>query len=772
MGTYFTIPLVVVTVTRVAVNTSDCMLCSNGHLRRVSCSQSFDPYSKHQSRGKRGTASGSSLVGDVCSFNTDCQRGMFCSSGNCQCLSDFVVIEQHCWPKVNPGESGCVDGRQCDAVWPDAVCSASGTCECPQSAVASRTRDGTVCISDQVPPSCPLPEPHNGVPNPATVLANPDTHPLNPGSYMPVFCTSTSTETHNSHGGDGSTWCVYPDGDQDVYVADIYDCIAHPQVTNNLFPEYHASIDGICCPNRAFVCAQPMESGDEPSVPRWWYNSATGTCVQFTWDPDTIDGASPNNFRTLQHCESFCRDTCKRGSVEFVSSTAAIYDETPKTGCLSTLASCGHDHECLLIGSAQICCPSPAYLCSPYGGRKYISKPLVNYDRGILIAGSKATTRYYYDVDRGRCMNFVHFGLGNFNNFVTKQDCEEFCSRQLICTQTKLHGDCNSTVRRYWYNAATRQCETFHYTGCHGNDNNFPSLVACQTQCRGIATEPKCPQGRAYRDHLGKFAQCSAKVKCPSNYMCSFDGNTHGCCPTRAFTCSLGADKGVKCGSGRSFRYFFNAAKQSCDSFQYEGCDGNSNNFLNAQHCEQYCGVGGCPNGGFPLREEKTNRPVICSGLKGCPSSHECISVPTKGNVAFRCCPSKVHICSQAPQPGSQCSKITTSRFYFNLVTKQCSSFHFNGCSGNLNNFATKELCDNFCMSAGCELGEMVYKKSNTSLPFRCDGDLRNSCPNNYECRFNNLLGYSICCGSHLTGQLRLLIVCVFNSSMEMQIYC
>ncbi|VDL75180.1 unnamed protein product [Nippostrongylus brasiliensis] len=651
----------------------------------------------------------------------------------CRTLSSSSSTSYALSLEVNPGESGCVDGRQCDAVWPDAVCSASGTCECPQSAVASRTRDGTVCISDQVPPSCPLPEPHNGVPNPATVLANPDTHPLNPGSYMPVFCTSTSTETYNSHGGDGSTWCVYPDGDQDVYVTDIYDCIAHPQVTNNLFPEYHASIDGICCPNRA-----------------------TGTCVQFTWDPDTIDGASPNNFRTLQHCESFCRDT---------------------------------------------------YLCSPYGGRKYISKPLVNYDRGILIAGSKATTRYYYDVDRGRCMNFVHFGLGNFNNFVTKQDCEEFCSRllcangsplrigeewqrcdstsecpsshfcssshrvccptaQLICTQTKLHGDCNSTVRRYWYNAAIRQCETFHYTGCHGNDNNFPSLVACQTQCRGIATEPKCPQGRAYRDHLGKFAQCSAKVKCPSNYMCSFDGNTHGCCPTRAFTCSLGADKGVKCGSGRSFRYFFNAAKQSCDSFQYEGCDGNSNNFLNAQHCEQYCGVGGCPNGGFPLREEKTNRPVICSGLKGCPSSHECISVPTKGNVAFRCCPSK------APQPGSQCSKITTSRFYFNLVTKQCSSFHFNGCSGNLNNFATKELCDNFCMSAGCELGEMVYKKSNTSLPFRCDGDLRNSCPNNYECRFNNLLGYSICCGSHLTGQLRLLIVCVFNSSMEMQIYC
>ncbi|PIO65342.1 Kunitz/Bovine pancreatic trypsin inhibitor domain protein, partial [Teladorsagia circumcincta] len=107
------------------------------------------------------------------------------------------------------------------------------------------------------------------------------------------------------------------------------------------------------------------------------------------------------------------------------------------------------------------------------------------------------------------------------------------------------------------------------------------------------------------------------------------------------FTCSLAADKGAKCGLGRGHRYFFNAAKQSCESFQYEGCDGNSNNFLSAQLCEQYCGVGGSPNGGSPLQEEKSVRPVVCSGLNGCLSTHECIAIPSKGNVAYRCCPTK-----------------------------------------------------------------------------------------------------------------------------------
>ncbi|VDM70508.1 unnamed protein product [Strongylus vulgaris] len=43
-------------------------------------------------------------------------------------------------PEVNPGEPGCVDARQCDAVWPEATCSISGICECPENTVPSKTR--------------------------------------------------------------------------------------------------------------------------------------------------------------------------------------------------------------------------------------------------------------------------------------------------------------------------------------------------------------------------------------------------------------------------------------------------------------------------------------------------------------------------------------------------------------------------------------------------------------------------------------------------------
>uniref|UniRef100_A0A1I7XAH4 BPTI/Kunitz inhibitor domain-containing protein n=1 Tax=Heterorhabditis bacteriophora TaxID=37862 RepID=A0A1I7XAH4_HETBA len=404
---------------------------------------------------------------------------MFCGGGVCNCLSDFVSISQHCWPKVNPGESGCIESRQCEAVWPGTTCSRSGICE-----------DGTVCVSSLIPPACPLPESHNGFPNPATVLANPSTHPLNLGNYMPVLCTSTSLETRISNGGDGSTWCIYPDGEDDVFIADIYNCVSHPQVNNELFPEYAESVDGICCHNR--VCNFLLKL------------------------------VSPNISLV---------SACKRGITEFIPSKYAILDEVPKTNCQSTISKCNQEHSCTLIGSQQACCPTTAHICSAHGGRTYLSKPVENYDRGMLIAGKlppatimmlnrdvvliscimdwgtlttlspNRTVKHFAPNVNGYnivCENGNPLRIGEeWQRCETNTDCpsshscqgnHKVCcpTAQSLCTQPKRLGDCTSSVRRYWYNAATRQCEMFHYTGCQGNDNNFASLVACQQKCRGI----------------------------------------------------------------------------------------------------------------------------------------------------------------------------------------------------------------------------------------------------------------------------------------------
>ncbi|VDO90372.1 unnamed protein product, partial [Haemonchus placei] len=154
-----------------------------------------------------------------------------------------------------------------------------------------------------------------------------------------------------------------------------------------------------------------------------------------------------------------------------------------------------------------------------------------------------------------------------------------------------------------------------------------------------VAAEPKCIQGQAYRNQFGDFTTCSPGVGCPSNHECYFDGEQWGCCPTKAFTCSLNADPGVQCGAGSTFRYFYNAQTQNCETFQYNGCDGNSNNFANREQCEQHCSVGGCPYGGTPLRDH-SGMLTVCSSQENCPNSYECSPVIVgtacpAGNVAY-----------------------------------------------------------------------------------------------------------------------------------------
>ena len=60
-----------------------------------------------------------------------------------------------------------------------------------------------------------------------------------------------------------------------------------------------------------------------------------------------------------------------------------------------------------------------------------------------------------------------------------------------------------------------------------------------------------------------------------------------------AFTCSLPSSSGVTCGPGVSYKYYYNSQTQECETFEFLGCDGNSNNFATRGECESFCGVGG-----------------------------------------------------------------------------------------------------------------------------------------------------------------------------------
>jgi hypothetical protein len=54
----------------------------------------------------------------------------------------------------------------------------------------------------------------------------------------------------------------------------------------------------------------------------------------------------------------------------------------------------------------------------------------------------------------------------------------------VICNQPKATGPCKANFRRFYYNSTTKNCESFIYGGCQGNENNFHTIAECAKTCK------------------------------------------------------------------------------------------------------------------------------------------------------------------------------------------------------------------------------------------------------------------------------------------------
>jgi hypothetical protein len=103
-------------------------------------------------------------------------------------------------------------------------------------------------------------------------------------------------------------------------------------------------------------------------------------------------------------------------------------------------------------------------------------------------------------------------------------------------------------------------------------------------------------------------------------------------------------------------RYFFNSTSQSCQLFNYGGCQGNANNFLTYDSC-----FTACP--GNPCQQEK-----------------------------------KVGPC-----------KAAINRYYYDAATNSCKLFSWGGCEANGNNFLTLKSCRLTCVvKIAAEVADVV----------------------------------------------------------------
>uniref|UniRef100_A0A7E4VD47 BPTI/Kunitz inhibitor domain-containing protein n=1 Tax=Panagrellus redivivus TaxID=6233 RepID=A0A7E4VD47_PANRE len=64
-----------------------------------------------------------------------------------------------------------------------------------------------------------------------------------------------------------------------------------------------------------------------------------------------------------------------------------------------------------------------------------------------------------------------------------------------VCNMPLAVGSCTAPSIRYYYDASSGRCNSFQYSGCGGNANNFQSLASCQQTCSssGIRGTPACP---------------------------------------------------------------------------------------------------------------------------------------------------------------------------------------------------------------------------------------------------------------------------------------
>ncbi|XP_069977259.1 uncharacterized protein [Penaeus vannamei] len=139
------------------------------------------------------------------------------------------------------------------------------------------------------------------------------------------------------------------------------------------------------------------------------------------------------------------------------------------------------------------------------------SQPLA---KGMCRASFK---RFFYNASADQCQEFIFGGcLGNDNNFVSMEECQQECQNTDICSQPVQAGVCTGGEARWYYNVETRKCEPFLYSGCGGNGNNFRSKNECESRCPDLVLCPYWSAASMEPQECSRAEACRNKT-CPGH---------------------------------------------------------------------------------------------------------------------------------------------------------------------------------------------------------------------------------------------------------------
>uniref|UniRef100_A0A1I7VYU1 BPTI/Kunitz inhibitor domain-containing protein n=1 Tax=Loa loa TaxID=7209 RepID=A0A1I7VYU1_LOALO len=138
---------------------------------------------------------------------------------------------------------------------------------------------------------------------------------------------------------------------------------------------------------------------------------------------------------------------------------------------------------------------------------------------------------------------------------------------------------------------------TYIHLSCFENRTEMcPTEPVMMWPCKELATLElsnlgSCPQGNPFSNKVdGWPVNCTQfGNNCPSTHYCSSapDQSFGVCYVSKRYVCRLPLDAGP-CAVNLK-RYYYDYTNKTCISFNYAGCSGNSNNFINKKDCEKFC---------------------------------------------------------------------------------------------------------------------------------------------------------------------------------------
>lgn len=326
-----------------------------------------------------------------------------------------------------------------------------------------------------------------------------------------------------------------------------------------------------CIDKEADVCQYPMAKGPcSGLIERFYYSAKRKRCSRFMFSGC---GSNENNFKTLEDCEAACSSGRERPIRHYPDCFKPInagecedeekmfaYNALENQCVEFTYTGCGGNENMFMFKKdcQALCETNQTEVTQPSDSLKGCQtlSELINLCQTFL---DQSERRWFYSSRTGNCiLNPTCFKDRDHEPYghSSKNECDLACVRKSPiqgCLLPHEFGSCNGTFTRFYYEPSLHTCVSFTFSGCLGNENNFMTFDSCLQTCGGV------------------MPNHSIKIKDEDLRHCFLPKVTGSC-------------------EEKIPKFYYDMAKDSCQPFNYSGCDGNQNNFESHNQCQALCG--------------------------------------------------------------------------------------------------------------------------------------------------------------------------------------